>query len=204
MSNYCANLTQRAASLSTFRRISSGVGDATSKAIPANRSRTSSSCSLRGRLCLDQWLLRTFYWRPLWWIQAIRPRPRRIQRRTVWIHTNQKCECVYALKALVWYRGELDIDLLSPSRIKLIQHVKPSGVCTPPTRPEHAKRQVYGRSATGQSNSSVKRWTLHEKYAKYTITKFIKHQSFIAFNPHKASIVWLNCFLLIRGSVDKT
>ena len=82
-----------------------------------------------------------------------------------------------------------------------------SRLWTLPTRPEYLYRPDSGRSdtgqstLTGQSNSSVQSWTLHEKYAKYPITQFIAHQNFMACNPHKTSIVWRNCFLLIRRSL---
>ena len=50
-------------------------------------------------------------------------------------------------------------------------------------RPEQRKRQESGRSDTVQS------WTLDEEIRKYPITQFIAHECFMAFKPHKTSIV---------------
>ncbi len=63
------------------------------------------------------------------------------------------------------------------------------------------KRPDSGHPMTVQTKSSVHSWALQKKLAKYSITQFIAHECFIAFTPHKTSMILRNCFLLIRRSL---
>ena len=79
------------------------------------------------------------------------------------------------------YASAGKIDLSFRYHNNVIQHT--------PCCPDSGRSDTGQSSRTGQSNSSVQSWTLHEKYAKYPITHLIAHECFMACNSHKTSIV---------------